>query len=66
MFIYLRERVWAEEEQRGRQNPKQAAGSELSAESNKGHELTSREIMTWAEVRHLTVWATQAPQKLIS
>ena len=28
-----------------------------------GLELTNHEIMTWAEVRHLTALATQAPQK---
>ena len=33
------------------QNPKQAPGSELSADPNVGLELTSREIMTYAEVK---------------
>ena len=28
---------------------------------NAGLELTNSEIMTWAEVGHLTDWATQAP-----
>ena len=28
-----------------------------------GFELTNYEIMTWAEVRCLTNWATQAPQQ---
>ena len=27
-----------------------------------GLELTSREIMTWAEVERVTDWATQAPR----
>ena len=34
----------------------------VSTESDVGLELTSREIMTWAEVGHLTDWAIQAPQ----
>ena len=41
------------------------AGSRLRAVSTKpdaGLELTDREIMTWAEVRCLTNWATHVPQ----
>ena len=40
------------------------AGSALTAasEPSVGLELTNREIMTWAEVRHSTDWATQAPK----
>ena len=34
----------------------------VSTEPHAGLELTDREIMTWAEVRRLTVWATQVPQ----
>ena len=40
------------------------AGSKLRAASTEpdvGLELTSHEIMIWAEVGHLTNWATQAP-----
>ena len=40
------------------------AGSRLwaiSPEPDAGLELTDGEIMTWAEVRRLTDWATQAP-----
>ena len=40
------------------------AGSRLwaiSTEPDAGLELTSREIMTWAEVGCLTNWATQVP-----
>ena len=40
------------------------AGSRLwaiSPEPDAGLELTDREIVTWAEVRRLTDWATQAP-----
>ena len=29
-------------------------------------ELRDRKIMTWAEVGHLTYWATQAPLDMIS
>ena len=38
------------------------AGSKLwavSTEPDVGFELVNHEIMTWAEVRHLTDWATQ-------
>ena len=44
------------------------AGSRLWAVSkgpNVGLELMNREIMTWAEVRCLTDWATGHPAKLI-
>ena len=44
------------------------AGSRLQAvstEPNAGLELTDCEIMTWAEVRCLTNWATQEALKLI-
>ena len=40
------------------------AGSSLWAvctEPDAGLELTNHKIMTWAEVRRLTHWATQAP-----
>ena len=55
-----REREGENEWRRGRereretQNPKQAPGSELSAQSPTGLEPTSLEIMIRAEVRHLT------------
>ena len=44
------------------------AGSRLwavSTEPDMGLELTSCEIMTWAEVGRSTDWATQAPHKYI-
>ena len=44
------------------------AGSRLwavSTEPDVGLEFTNRAIMTRAEVRHLTDWATQAPLKVI-
>ena len=65
MFIFEREKetVWAGEGQREReiQTLRQAPGSELSARVHHMAELKSGEIMTWAEVGHLTDWATQAP-----
>ena len=64
MFIFEtgRDRAWTGEGQRERdaQNLKQAPGS-VSTEPDAALELTDREIMTWAEVGHLTDWATQAP-----
>lgn len=44
------------------------AGSRLRAVSTEPHvelELTDREIMTWAEVRRPTNWATQVPQGFV-
>ena len=71
MFLFIfeteRDRAWAGEGQREgeTQNLKQAPGSELSAQSlDVGLKPTSCEIMTWAEVRRLTNWATQAPQNI--
>ena len=43
-----------------KQNPKQAPGSNLSAQSlTQGSNAQNRKIMTWAEVGSLTDWATQ-------
>ena len=42
------------------------AGSRIwavSTEPNAGVKLTNHEIMTWAEVGHLTDWATQVSLK---
>ena len=65
IFIYFweRDRVWAGEEQREkeRQNPKQAPGSELSAQSLMRGSNSHCEIMTWDEAGCLTDWATQVP-----
>ena len=48
--------------ERKTQNPKQASGSELLAQSlTGGLELMNHEIMTWAKVGRLTDWATQVP-----
>ena len=57
MFIYFweraRDRVWAGEGKRERetQNPKQAPGSELAAQSPTPGSNSDCEITTWAEVR---------------
>ena len=36
----------------------------VSTEADAGLKLTDHEIMTWAEVRCSTDWATQVPHKL--
>ena len=68
MFIIFerepeKHRAWVEEGQRERktQNPKQAPGYELSAQSPmRGlNPPMSSDIMTWAKVGRLTDWATQ-------
>ena len=54
---------------RGRERGRQKIGSGLCADSrepNAGLKLMNYEIMTWAEVRHLTDWATQVPRTLYS
>ena len=53
LFIFLFILGWEGQRKRQTQNPKQAPGSELSAEPNAGLELTNCEIMTWAEVGSL-------------
>ena len=53
-----------EEQREGEtQNPKQAPGSDPSAqtEPDAGLELMNSEIVTWAEVGRSTDWATQVP-----
>ena len=49
------------ERERETKNPKQAPGSELSPQPDAGLKHMDHEIMTWAEVRRSTDWATQAP-----
>ena len=50
MFLFIferdRDRAQVREVQRGTQNPKQAPGSELSAQPDAEPELRNREIMT--------------------
>ena len=67
LFIFERERetAWAGEGQREKGDTESEAGSRLwpvSTEPYTGLKLTNREIMTWAEIGHLTDWATQVPQ----
>ena len=62
VYLLLRDR---DRVQRRTQNPEQAPGPKLwtvSTEHDMELKPTSREIMIWAEVRHLTEWTTQAPQ----
>ena len=67
MFIYFwdRERQSMNEGGSEREGDTESeAGSSLwavSTEPDTGLELTNCEIMTWAKVRCLTDWATQAP-----
>ena len=62
--LFLRERETEHEWGRGReQDTESEAGSRLwavSTEPDTGLELTSGEIMAWAEVGYSTDWATQA------
>ena len=74
MFIYLRERERErvrEKQSVGREGAEREGDTESEAESrlwavstepDVGLELTNHEIMTSAEVGHLTDWATQEPQ----
>ena len=69
MFIFERERErqstsrGGAERERETQNPKQAPRSEkaVRTEPDTGLKPANHEIMTWAKVRHLTDWVTQAP-----
>ena len=61
-FIFEKERE--HKQRRGRERETESeAGSRLrtAAETNVGLELVNYKIMTWADVRCLTDWATQAP-----
>ena len=68
LFIFWeteRDRAQVGEGQRERETSESQAGSRLWTDSTKPDtrlELTTCEIMTWAEVGCLTDWATQAPQ----
>ena len=71
MFTYFwetgRDRVWAGEGQRERETQNLKRLQALSAQSptqGSNSQLTSLEIMTWAEVGSLTNWAIQVPQCL--
>ena len=67
MFIYFRDREHKKGRGREREGDTESeTDSRLWAvirDPDVGFELTKREIMTWAKVRHLTDWATQSPQK---
>ena len=66
-IIFQRERERARKWERGRereQDTESEAGSRfraVSTEPNVGFELTTHKILTWAEVKHSTNWATQVP-----
>ena len=71
LFIYFlslfilrdrdREREWG----RGRKRGRERIPSRLCTDSlDTGLKLTNHEIMTWADIGHLTDWATQAPNHL--
>ena len=73
MLIYERERErererqrWAGEGQTERETESEAGSRlrDISTELDMGLELTNCEIMTWAEGRRLTDWATQVPQEI--
>ena len=61
-----RERYWEREGERQRDRETESeAGSRIWAVSTNpdaGLKLMNHELMTWAEVRRLTNWATQVPQ----
>ena len=72
MFIYFWKRETKHQQWGGgaekEGDTESEAGSRLqvvSTESNAGLELTSCEILTWAEDRRSTDWDTQIPFKLI-
>ena len=66
MFIYFRDRKSTSkgEGQRELETESEACSRlwAVSTEPDTGLEPINREIMTWAEVEHLTNWATQVPQ----
>ena len=68
MFIYFWERQRQDVSGLGAEregDTESEAGSRLQAvstEPDAGLELTSCEVMTWAEVRRSIDWATQVPQ----
>ena len=67
MFIFERETANMSKGRAEREGDTESkAGSRrwvVSTEPDMGLETTNYEIMTWAEVAHLTDWATQAPWK---
>ena len=79
MFFYFWQRERERERERARASMRgggaeregdteSEAGSRLQVVSNEpdaGLELANREIMTWAQVRRSTDWATQAPRQAL-
>ena len=71
MFIYFWDRERQSTNRGGAEregDTESETGSRLwavSTEPDAGLELTDREIMTWAEVGHLTDRATPAPQQTL-
>ena len=65
MFIYFWKRQWRGKAEREgqRMQSRLCADSSSSTEPDAGLKLTNRKIMTWAEVRCSTDWATQVPLK---
>ena len=67
-FIYYWETETEHEHGRGRERGGDTESEvvsrlwAVSTEPDAGLELTTCEVMTWAKVRRLTDWATQAPQ----
>ena len=70
MFIQFWETASRGEAEREREGDTESrAGSKLrvvSTQPDTGLELTNCEIMTWAEVRYPTDWATQAPPDFLN
>ena len=65
-FIYF-DRVWARERAQagGAAEREGKVGSSLNREPHEGTQCQDPKIMTWAEGRCLTDWATQAPSIVI-
>ena len=58
--------AWAGEGQKERERYRSPSRPlAVHVEPDVGLELTSHEIMTWAEIRRLTDWATQVPQDVV-
>ena len=61
-FIYFE---WEKAPVREGQRERERASRAFSTELHVGFELQNHKIMTWAEVRCLTNWASQVPQKVL-
>ena len=69
MFIYFwdnaRDRVQSAEGQMEGDTESEAGSRLWAVNPDAGLELTNCETMTWAEVGHLTDWATQLPHNFV-